>query len=334
MALSKTNKRKAATVLMTLDGPTASKLLKGLPYEQIQQLVVEMAQIEASTQRDKKKEAKIVHEFCNSLQKKQTQELSMSSFLNDTLVDILDKEKVEEIRSQVRKVIERSDPFEPIYSAKSDELVLALQSETPAIIALVLLELEVKKAREVLSLIDPQISCKVVWNMTRPTQVKNRIKQRIASVISERLQGFEGETVVKKPEETLRNLAIVLSDTERSLRDQMLDEISEHDEETATMVKNLMITWEDIATIADRSLQEALRTVESNKLALALYQADEEIAQKIRSNISDRIASAVDEETMLMQDPLEEEVLNAREEVVMPLRKANEDGALRRAKQG
>jgi flagellar motor switch protein FliG len=90
-----------------------------------------------------------------------------------------------------------------------------------------------------------------------------------------------------------------------------------------------MVTWEDITTIADRSLQEALRTVEAGTLAVALYKADDEIAQKIRSNISERVVSAVDEEMSLMQEPLEKEVLDAREEVVKPLREANEQDKLR-----
>jgi len=64
-------------------------------------------------------------------------------------------------------------------------------------------------------------------------------------------------------------------------------------------------------------------------LAVALYKADEEIAQKIRSNISERAVSMVDEEMSLMQEPLEKEILDAREEVVKPLRDANEEGKLR-----
>ncbi len=333
MALTETNKRKAAALLMSLDATTASELLEGLPPDEIQQLAVEMAQIETLSHRDKKDEAKIVLEFCNSLQKSQSRGLNIKSFLNETLVNILDKEKVEEIQSQVRKAMEKKDPFEPIHSAKTDELVLALEDESPATIALILPELEPKKAQEILPLLDREICCKVVWNMTKPAQLGSRVKQRIASVISKRLKSFEGETVVtEKPKETLRNLDIMLSDTERDLRDKVLDEIEKHDEETATMVKNLMITWEDIPSIADRSLQEALRTMESSKLAVALYQADEEIAQKIRSNISERVAAAVEEETMLMQEPLEKEILDAREQAVEPLRKANEEGTLRRVK--
>ena len=90
-----------------------------------------------------------------------------------------------------------------------------------------------------------------------------------------------------------------------------------------------MITWEDITEIADRSLQEALRTVEASKLAIALYGADEEIVQKIRSNISERLATTLDEEASLMQEPLPKEILEAREGIVQPLREANEEGKLR-----
>jgi hypothetical protein len=37
----------------------------------------------------------------------------------------------------------------------------------------------------------------------------------------------------------------------------------------------------------------------------------------------------VDEEASLMQEPLQKEILDAREEVVKPLRDANEEGKLR-----
>jgi flagellar motor switch protein FliG len=69
--------------------------------------------------------------------------------------------------------------------------------------------------------------------------------------------------------------------------------------------------------------------VDSNKLAIALHGADEDVVQIIRSNISERAMATLDEEISLMQEPLEKEVLDAREEVVKPLREANEEGTLR-----
>ena len=342
MVLTETGKRKAATLLKCLDKTIVSELLKELSPEMIQQLTLEMAQIESSGRLNKKEEEKVVREFSKFLLRKRHdggpdrgQRLNMRSFVDETLVNILDKEKVEEIQSQVKKLIEKRDPFEAIHSATVDELVLALEDESPEMVALILLELEPKKIREILLLMDRNLCRKVVWSMTKPPQLGRRVKENIASAVTKRLKGFGQETVVvaEKPKETLRNVALILSDTEKDLRAEVLDEINSHDEETAAMVRTLMITWEDIPTIADRSLQEGLRAVEIKKLSIAMYQADEEVTQKIRSNISARVIATLDEETMLMQEPLENEVLDARESVVDPLRKANEEGTLRRVKQ-
>lgn len=333
MAATATSKKKAAMLLMSLDSATATELLKELGAEEIEQIAIEMAQINASGPREKNKQDEIVREFCVSLQKGQDRRFSIQSFLNKTLVKLLDKEKVEEIQSKVRKAVRQSDIFEPIRSASGDELVLALEGEHPQTVATILSKLEPGKVQEVLPLLDKDFCCKVVWKMANPAQMGAGVKQRMASTISERLKSFKGETIVAKPEKTLRELAIVLSDVEQELRNQILDDINKQDEETATMVRNLMMTWEDIPSIADRSLQEALRAVDAKKLAIALYQADEEIAQKIRANISERAAAGLEEEMSLMQEPLEKEILDAREEVVDPLRKANEEGTLRRTKQ-
>ncbi|MGD8501121.1 MAG: FliG C-terminal domain-containing protein [Phycisphaerales bacterium] len=324
-----TGTQKAAMLLMSLDAATAVELLKGLDAEDIQEIAMELARIDASEQRDEKEQAEVAQEFCSSLQEKQTNAFSMRAFLDTMLVNVLDKDKVEQIQSQVKKATEKKDLFIDIRSASADELVLALEGEHPQTIAVVLSALAPKKGQEVLSLLSEEARLKAVCKMVNPEVVGAGVKQRIASTVSERLKSFKGETLTEKPEQILRKLAIVLSGLETDVRDQLLDELSKHDEEIGSKVRALMITWEDILSIADRSLQEALRSVESSTLAVALYGADEGIVQKIRSNISERAAAMLDEETSLMQEPLEKEVLDAREQVVGPLRQANEEGKLR-----
>jgi flagellar motor switch protein FliG len=324
-----TGKQKAAMLLMSLDTLTAAELLKGLDADEIQEIAIELARIEASEERDIKEQAKIAQEFCNTLRQEQGQKFSVRTFLNEMLVKIIDKEKAEQIQSQVKKATEQNSLFSGIRSADTDELVLALEGEHPQTIAVVLSELPPKKSQEVLSLLDDEVRLKAVCKMTDPESIGSGVKQRIASTITERLKSFKGETLAEKPEQTLRKLAIVLSGLRNDLRDQLLDEIGKYDEEIGSKVRALMITWEDILSIADRSLQEALRSVDSGKLALALYGADEDIAQKIRSNISERAVAMLDEEISLMQEPLEEEVLGAREELVGLLRDANQEGKLR-----
>ena len=322
-------------LLVSMDAGTAAELLKGLPPDEIQQIALELVQIDASGRRDSEEGVRIAREFCETLHKKQAQAFSIKGFLNEMLVSLLGKDRAGQIQSQIRKVTEKKDPFVAIRSANTDELVLALEGTHPQTIAVVLSELGTSKSQEVLSLLSEEDRLKAVPKMVNPDLLGAVVKRRIASTVGERLKNFEGETLAKRPEkreQSLRNLALMLSGLEKDLRDRLLDEVGKHDEETSTTITRLMMTWEDIPTIADRSLQEALRTAEPAKLALALFEADGEIAQKIRSNISERAAAMVDEEASLMQEPLREEVLDAREEIVKPLRDANEEGTLRRMK--
>ncbi len=316
-------------LLTSLDADTAAELLKGLPPDDIQQIAVELARIDASGRRDRREEVNIAREFYNSLQNEQSRGFSIKGFLNEMLVSILGKDKAEQVQSQIRKVTQKKDSFVDIRSANTDELVLALEGEHPQTIAVVLSELSPRKSQEVLALLSEEARLNAVCKMTNLDVLRGGVKERIASMVDERLKSFKGETLVEKPEQTLRKLAIMLSGLQKDLRDRLLDEIRKHDEETATMVRRLMVTWEDIPSIADRSMQEGLRAIQAGKLAIALFEADPEIVQKIRSNISERLAATLDEEISLMQEPLQEEVLEAREEVVEPLRKASEEGTLR-----
>jgi len=319
-------------LLTSLDADTAAELLKGLPPDDIQQIAVELARIDASGRRDRREEVNIAREFYNSLQNEQGRGFSIKGFLNEMLVSILGKDKAEQVQSQIRKVTQKKDPFVDIRSANTDELVLALEGEHPQTIAVVLSELSPRKSQEVLALLSEEVRLNAVCKMTNLDVLRGGVKERIASMVDDRLKSFKGETLVEKPEQTLRKLAIMLSGLQKDLRDRLLDEIRKHNEETATTVRRLMVTWEDIPSIADRSLQEGLRAVQAGKLAIALFEAAPEIVQKIRSNISERLAATLDEEISLMQEPLQEEVLEAREEVVEPLRKASEEGTLRRVR--
>ncbi len=327
-----TGKQKAAILLMSLDTITAVELLKGLPSEDVHEIGMELVRIEVSGRRNSEEEAKIVQEFYGALQR-ESHGFSIKGFINDVLVKILGRDKAEQIKAQIKKVSEKKDPFAIVRLASTDELVLGLKGEHPQTIAVILSELSPKKSQEVMSLLDEEARLKAVRKMTTLDTVSSEVKQRIAAIVSERLKTFQGETLPEGQQQTLRKLAITLSGLERDLRDRLLEELRKQDEQTSKMVRDLMITWEDIPSIADRTLQESLRGIDAKKLALSLYGADKRIVQKIRANISERAAATLDEEISLMQEPLDKEVLDAKEEVIKPIREANEAGTLRRVKQ-
>lgn len=325
--------RKAATLLMGLDSITAMELLKSRPAEEVEQIALLLAQVDAAGARDVKEEDKIAREFCDILKSKHIQRFSIKKFLNEMLSTVLGSTKAEDIKTKILSKTQQKDPFMDVRAATTDELVLALKGQHSQSIAAVLGELSIQKSQEVLELLNDETRSKTVFRMMTLENLRPEMKRRIADMVSERLKEYKGEILPEDQKQTLRKLAIILGGMKTEMRDKLLENICEKDEDLGRMVRNLMITWDDIPTIADRSLQESLRSVDAGKIALALFDADREIIEKIRSNISERAVSMLDEEISLMQEPLEEEVLEAREEIVKPLREANEAGTLRLEKQ-
>jgi len=325
-----TGKQKAAMLLMSLDSTTAAEMLKGLDAKVVQELALELAYIDATGLKSNNLSLEITQQFYNSLSSKK--EFHINDFLNDLLKATVGVSQAENIHTQIQDLLHKRDPFIPIRSADAQTLTSVLSNEHPQAIALVLSELPAKKSSEVLGLLSEDIRLNAVSRMTSCVTITNEAKVRIAETISNNLMAAPtsetGEVSAVQPDQSLRKIAIIMRNLGKELRDGLLNAIKEKDEEAGDKVSSLMIIWTDIPEITDRSLQEAMRGIDSRKLALALHKADENIVRKIRSNISERAAAALDEETSLMSAPKKEDIENAREDIVQILHEINLKGEL------
>ncbi len=332
MAVS--GKHKAALLLSCLDAATATEILRGQPEEVVQGLAMELSRLDAAGQIGPDNTLGVTREFCNSLQRVNSGGLHVKSFISSMLKGAAGKEKASELQAQMQKAIREKDPFLALNSASPIQLATAMEEEPPQVVALVLSSLNPNLSGEVLGRIKEEVALQTIWRMTRPNEVSSKTMRRIGEMVCRKLVELTGDeegVMIEEvnPKETLRKVALLLSGLEKEKRDTMLDEIGTNDQDVAKMVRALLVTWEDIPKIEDRSLQEALRKVDTTVLSKALYGADPIIAEKVRSNISERAREMVDEETTLMAEPRKKEVMEAREEVAKPLRDANETEELR-----
>ena len=330
---SRSGKHKAALLLTNLDPVTAAELLKGQPQEVVQELAMELSHIDASGEAGKEVAVTTAKEFCTTLQRSTVGNLHIKSFIDTVLKGAAGKEKAAEFKAQMQKAIYDKDPFIAIGSASASQIAASLENEPPQAIALVLSNLQPKLGTEVLARLDEETANKTVWRMTKPGEISAKTMRRIGEMVCKKLVDLTSEDGIPfeetLPKEILRKVAIVLSGLSKDKRDVFLESIQGNDENIAKTVKALMVTWEDIIKVENRSLQESLRNVDASVLAKALFGADPIIADKIRSNISQRASEMVDEETALMSEPRKKEIIEAREEVVKPLREANESEELR-----
>jgi len=324
-----TGRQKAAMLLMSLDSVSAAELLKDVDADVIEELAVELAYLDAAGYRESDQIAEVSRQFYQALQSEGA--FHLKTFLNTVLKDKVGEEKIGQLLIQIQDMLQKRDPFISIRSADPQILASVLESEHPQAAAVVLSELSARKSSEVLGFLDEGIRFNAVSRMIGADAVNAEAKSRIAQMVGKRLEvlaAARGGAAQAGPEQSLRKIAVILRNLGKELRDGLLGAVKEKDSEVSAKIADMMILWEDIPQVADRTLQEALRSVDSSKLALALFKADEAVIEKIKANISERAAAAIDEETSLMSAPKKDDIRQAREEIVKILREMNEKGEL------
>jgi len=329
--LALTGKQKAALLLTSLDVATAAELLKGVDAEMVQELAVELSYLDAAGQRNAKQTAEVARQFCKSLQKESG--FHFKSFLSEMLKNTVGEDKAKQVQEEIQDVLQKRDPFIAIRSADMQALAAVLETEHPQAVAVVLAELPPKKSSFILGLLGEGLRVSAISRMTAIGSVTPEAKARIAKMVQKRVEAHGdteqgGGALPAGPEQSLRKVAVIVRNLDKEVRDGVLEAIQQKDKDASEKVMSLMVVWEDVAQVGDRSLQAALRGVDERQLALALHEAGDELGQKIKSNISERAAAMVDEETSLMSAPKKEEIRQARDKIVNVLRDLNRKGEL------
>lgn len=328
-----TGRQKAAMLLMSLDVTTATEILKGFDPDVVKALAVELSYLDAAGFRDSQQSNAITQEFCELLQKKP--EFEMKSFLDEVLKNTLGNEKAVQVQGDLHTLLKKKDPFLPARMADKDTLVSILDGEHPQAVAVILSELPPKQSSEVLGKLGEGIRLSAISRMTNVDSATPEARACIADMITQKLEaaqsaktGQPGAVVKASPEQSLRKVAVVLRNLDTDIRSNVLAAVGEKDSQTADSVRELMVVWDDIPLIEDRSMQQGLRSIDEQTLALALYEADAQIVEKVKSNISERAAAMVDEETALMSSPKKKDIEEARDKIMNALRELNSKGEL------
>jgi flagellar motor switch protein FliG len=320
-------KQKAAMLLMGLDAMTAAELLKGVSPEAVQELAVELAYMDASGLCNPQQSTEVAVQFCSQLENKSG--FHCQSFLNTMLKGTLGQDKADQIQTQIQTLLRKRDPFMSIRSADIGTLASVLEKEHPQATAVVLSELTPKKSSEILGRFEQGVQLSTVSRMAEATTISQDAKQRIAEMVCGRLDEFSGSGEAEvQPDQSLRKVAMILRNLGKDIREGLLNAIKEKDHDAADKVASLMVIWDDIPSVADRSMQQGLRGVDAGKIALALVKADDAVISKIKSNISERAAATIEEEMSLMSAPKQDDILAGRDEIVQALREMNENDEL------
>lgn len=320
--------RKAALLLMSLDSGSAAELLRNAPRTVVSDIAVEMAHIEAAGHGTKAERVEPAKEFFTLLRGRKASQAG-SSKLPALLEKAIGSDQAKEILLRAQAAVRQRDPFLEIRSADVEDLARVLQGESGQVAAMVLGELKASKAGRLMPLLDERVRAEAVRGMTSGEGASPTVRARVAEQLLQRMH-VSTTTVAVSPEQSqkLRKVAMLLRGLDATAREALLKAIDASDPEAGKGVRDLMVVWEDVATVVDLSLQNILRLIDAKNMALALHEADAAIAAKINANISERARALVEEETSLMPNPKAEDVTRARDEVLKAMRELSASGQL------
>jgi flagellar motor switch protein FliG len=343
-----TGRQKAAMLLMTLDATTAAELLKGADPKVVEALAVELSYMEAAGLSNPQQTDAVTMEFFNAISQDSSKQSGsdLQSFVQEMLKNTVGQERAKQFQTGLGALLRRRDPLLPIRKADQGLLASILEKEHPQAVAVILAELEPKRCAALLSRLSEGVRISAVSRMTGVENVSPEARHRIGEMIAGKIeQAITAKTVgmvpqagaatpaAAMPEEgqgpsSLRKVAVVVRTLDREVRDNIMSAIGKKDKAAAEAINSLMILWEDVSLIGDRSMQEGLRGLDERTLAMALYEAEEKVVHKVKSNISERAAVVIDEEASLMQKPKKKEVEEAQEKVLRRLRELQVNGDL------
>jgi flagellar motor switch protein FliG len=314
---------------MSLDESAAAGLLKALDARMLPRVAAAMAELEAEAAKkspiapDWRKLALAVDGTQRSSPRARDEE-ELGRFLEQGL----GAERGAAVLNEMRELRRLEKPFDAIEGASPVRIAKALAGESTAVRAVVLRYLSPRTAAGVLSALDPAESLRVVQRLSNAATPRRDVIDLVASSLQAEIQRLSAQPEPAPPSERMRSIAEILKSADKEVGRTVLTELEAKDKPVAEAIREMMFTWEDLATLDRRAMQKVLSTVDTGKLAMALKGGPQSVEANVLANLSQRVRQMVAEERELLGPRPKAEVDAARAEMMKAVRALVESGEL------
>lgn len=311
-------RQKAALLLLALDVETAAKVFQGLRQQDIEQVSVEIAALDAVP---KEITAKVIEEFYNVLVSREYMLTGGVEYARLLLERTFGPEKSRELLEKV-KMLSTVRGFDILKKADPQQLASFLSKEHPQTIALLLSHLPTNQSAEVLERFPDDLRTDVIIRIATLGKVSPTIVQQIEQVVDQIAEQTLSQNLATAGGAQI--VASILNLSPPAIAKTIMEQIEQTNPQLAQDIKRMMFLFEDILLIDDRGIQRILRDVDRRDLVLALRGADERLRAKIFKNMSERAAKVVKEELELMGPVKLKDVEAAQQRIVEVVKRLEE----------
>jgi flagellar motor switch protein FliG len=317
-----TPRQKAALLMLSLDVESATRVLRQLSQEEIENLTIEISNVKgvSSTLIDK-----VVDEFHTMIQAQEYVVQGGLDYAQRLLEGSVGFTKATDILEKV-KAITHVKGFGILKKADAQQLASFLQKEHPQTIALILSNLSADQTAQVLTEFPDDLRNNVAHRMATLGKVSPSLLSEVEDVVEEIAKSEISQSMSLMG--GAKSVASVLNKCNNATAKLILEHIEMQDPQLAGEIKRLMFLFEDLLFIDDRGIQRILREVDKKELALSLKVVDEKLKEKVFKNMSERAQELLKEELQYMGPVRLKEVEEAQTRVVEVVKQLEEQGEI------
>ncbi len=286
--------QKAAVLLIALGVDTASRVLKSLRDDEVEQISVQIAKMRNVSSQVVEG---VLVEYRDLATAQDVIAQGGIGYAREVLESALGARRAEEIMMKVEAAMEVS-AFHLLQTVETSQLTNFLQHEHPQTVALILAHLNPHKSADIVASMPAELQSEILMRLATMGKTSPEMLRDIEEVIRQQIGQVFGADLSSTG--GIEKVAEILNNTSRSAERTILDSIRERDAKLATAIKGLMFVFDDLVNINDRDMQRLLMEVDQKDLALALRAASEELKTKVLKNVSERVASSIMEEMELL----------------------------------
>lgn len=212
------------------------------------------------------------------------------------LAKVMGKDNVNNIMEEIRGPAGRT-MWEKLTNVNEEVLASFLQKEYPQTVAVVLSKIGTEHAARVLSLLPESFSMEVITRMLRMEVVQKEVLEDVEKTLRTEFMSNLARTNKQDPHEMM---AEIFNNFDRQVESKLMGALEERSQESAEKIRELMFTFEDLMVLDGQGVQALIRSVDRDKLSLALKGATDSLKDLFFNNMSERAAKIMREDMTAM----------------------------------
>ena len=285
---SLTGPQKAAILMLSLGEEQSSRIFAMMDDEEIKEISQTMANLGTVN-------AGVVErlfvEFADQISSTGSLVGSFES-TERLLLKTLSKDRVEMIMEEIRGPAGRT-MWDKLGNVNETVLANYLKNEYPQTVAVVLAKIKADHAARVLSLLPENFAMEVIMRMLRMEAVQKEVLDGVEKTLRTEFMSNLARTARRDAHELM---ADIFNNLDRNAENRFMSALEERNRESAERIKQLMFTFEDLVRIDMAGIQTLLRSVEKDKLGMALKGASDTIKELFFKNMSERAGKMMRED--------------------------------------